>query len=225
MQYDVISFFDYTGNAVRPWAEAGYKCLILDIQHSGISTMYEAGNGSITAMHMDLSPDNQEAVLGLLDRVGENVKMMYAFPPCTHLAASGARWWTGKGAKVRDDAIAMVVNIEYIMERTALFPNCRCEWLIENPIGRLSTLWRKPDYIFHPYQYAGYLLGEEWKRDAYTKATCLWTSHGFKMPAKKETEVVKKNYIHNLPPSANRANLRSITPMGWAKAVMEANDY
>lgn len=80
--------------------------------------------------------------------------LMIAHPPCTHLAISGARWWPGKLQEQRD-AIAFV---------HALWNTAIPRVVIENPIGKLSTAWRKPDQVIHPWQFGH---GE-------TKATCLW---------------------------------------------------
>jgi len=59
--------------------------------------------------------------------------------------------------------------------------------------------------------------------DTYTKKTCLWTGGGFKMPEKRSVEPTEGSKMHLMPPSENRANLRSATPMGFAQAVFEAN--
>ena len=93
-------------------------------------------------------------------------------------------------------------------------------YLIENPVSTISTYWRKPDFTFDPCDYAGYPGGEN---DLYTKKTCLWTGGGFIMPPPKRLEPVQGSRMHRLPPSPERANLRSATPMGFARAVFEAN--
>jgi hypothetical protein len=94
-------------------------------------------------------------------------------------------------------------------------------FLIENPVSTLSTYWRKPDYKFDPCDYAGYL--DDPAPEAYTKKTCLWVGGGFRMPAKKRVEPVLGSKTHLLGPSEERANLRSVTPAGFARAVFEAN--
>ncbi len=93
-------------------------------------------------------------------------------------------------------------------------------WLIENPVGVLSSYWRKPDHTFDPCDFGGYL---DPPGDAWTKKTCLWTGGGFRMPGKKRVEPVNLDYIHNMSPSGDRGDLRSITPEGFAIAVMLAN--
>jgi hypothetical protein len=57
--------------------------------------------------------------------------------------------------------------------------------MLENPVGVLSSYWRKPDHTFDPCDYGGYLNPAG---DAYTKKTCLWTGGGFIMPGKKPVD-------------------------------------
>jgi hypothetical protein len=59
--------------------------------------------------------------------------------------------------------------------------------------------------------------------DDYGKRTCLWTGGGFRLPQKRPIAEFRPLYIHNLPPSDVRADLRSVTPPGFARAVFEAN--
>ena len=89
--------------------------------------------------------------------------LIIAFPPCTYLTVTGNRWFNiaryGEKAilrhKYRKDAIAFFWKIA----------NADCEKIaIENPIGIMSTEYRKPDQIIQPYQFG----------DHARKATCLW---------------------------------------------------
>lgn len=59
--------------------------------------------------------------------------------------------------------------------------------------------------------------------DSYTKKTCLWTNDKFIMPEPKKVEPVLGSKMHKIPPGPERQNLRSVTPMGFAQAVYEAN--
>lgn len=96
----------------------------------------------------------QQDVIPLLK---EHWDMIIAFPPCTHLCSSG-QWAYAKGFKdprLRDEAA------EFFMA----FANCDCERVaIENPVGVMSSLWRKPNQIIHPWQFG---------HNA-EKQTCLW---------------------------------------------------
>lgn len=140
---------------------------------------------------------HQGDVLELING-GGHWDMMIAHPPCTHLAVSGARWWPGKEAEQRD-AIAFVRALRHVhIPRIA----------IENPIGKLSTAWRKPDQIVQPWQFGH---GE-------TKATCLWLTD---LPKLRPTEIVagREQRLWRLPPSADRWKLRSKTFQGIASAM------
>jgi len=128
--------------------------------------------------------------------------MIIAFPPCTHLAVSGARWFPEKRADGRQQE-----GINLFM----LFADLDCEKVaIENPIGIMSTLYRKPDQIIQPWMFGH---GE-------TKATCLWLRG---LPKLKPTCIVKgrDQRIWKLLPTEDRAKLRSKTFIGIAKAMAE----
>jgi site-specific DNA-cytosine methylase len=95
--------------------------------------------------------------------------MIIAFPPCTHLASSGAAWFEAKRADGRQQAA-----IDFFM----IFANHPCEKIaIENPVGVMSSNYRKPDQIIQPWQFG----------DAYSKRTCLWLKG---LPHLESTEVV-----------------------------------
>ena len=71
--------------------------------------------------------------------------MILAFPPCTDLAVSGARYFAEKRADGRQQK-----SIEFFMQ----FATADCPKIaIENPVGIMSTAWRKPDQIIQPWQY------------------------------------------------------------------------
>lgn len=92
--------------------------------------------------------------------------------------------------------------------------------MIENPVSTISTYWRKPDYVFNPFDYTGYCSD-----DNYTKKTCLWTGNGFIMPSQKRNESLPPpdDRIHKAAPGPDRADIRSATPMGFARAVFDVN--
>ena len=144
--------------------------------------------------------------------LGQAWDMIIAFPPCTDLAVSGARWFEEKQKDGRQQA-----SIEFFMQ----FANANCPMVaIENPIGIMSNIWRKPDQIIQPWQYGH---GE-------TKSTCLWLKG---LPLLTPTNVVpgREQRIWRLPPSKNRATERSKTfpgiakamAMQWAGPIKEAN--
>ena len=126
--------------------------------------------------------------------------MMIAHPPCTHLAVSGARWFASKR---NEQAMA----VDFFM-RLAHAPVPRV--CIENPISIMSTRYRKPDQIIQPWMFGH---GE-------TKATCLWL---YGLPPLKPTNVVdgREQRIWKMPPSPDRARMRSVTYQGIADAMAE----
>ncbi len=196
----VLSLCDHTGNMVRPWWEVGFDCLCVDVQHGGVRT-----EGNITFIGADvrtwLPPPRRCAIV-------------FAFPPCTNLAVSGARWFREKGMGGLTEALEIVEACRRICEWS------EAPWMLENPVSTLSSYWRKPDHSFDPCDFGGWLDPPD---DAYTKRTCLWTGGGFVMPTKKPVEPSEGSKMHALPPTDDRGDLRSVTPRGFAKAVLVAN--
>lgn len=200
----VLSLCDFTGVMVQPWLDAGHPCTIVDIQH----------------------PEGKRTD-SLLTRVGADITewdgwadsewaAVFAFPPCTHLAKSGARWWKDKGLTALIEALQVVDACRQIGESSS------APYLIENPSGALSTHWRKPDYAFDPADFGGYDGGEN---DNYTKLTNLWVGNGFVMPERRPIPATDGSRMHRVSPGPERANIRSQTPRGFAQAVFEANRY
>ena len=128
--------------------------------------------------------------------------MILAFPPCTHLAVSGARYFEQKRKDGRQQAA-----IDFFMR----FANADCPKIaIENPVGIMSTVWKKPDQIIQPWQFGH---GE-------TKKTCLWLKG---LPPLISTEIVegREQRIWKMPPSEDRAKNRAKTFPGIARAMAE----
>ena len=128
--------------------------------------------------------------------------MVIAFPPCTHLACSGARWFKEKQADGRQ-----YQGISMFMECTeANAPRVA----VENPVGIMSTKYRKPDQIIQPWQHGH---GE-------TKATCLWLKG---LPLLEPTNVVpgREQRVWKMAPGPDRARLRSKTFPGIARAMAQ----
>ena len=97
--------------------------------------------------------------------------MIIAFPPCTHLCVSGARHFEQKRKDGRQQQ-----GIDFFMK----FVNADCDKIaIENPIGIMSNIYRKPDQIIQPYQFG----------DKFTKSTCLWLKG---LPKLIPTKIVEK---------------------------------
>ncbi len=135
-----------------------------------------------------------------LDIVADDWDLMIAHPPCTYLAVSGARWWKDKHKEQMEALNFIYFLLNAPIEKIAL----------ENPIGAISTRFRKPDQIIQPWQYGH---GE-------TKATCLWLHN---LPCLEPTNIVegRENRIHKMPPSKNRGKDRSRFYTGIANAMAE----
>ena len=231
----VISLYDFTGEALKPWVEAGHDCYAFDIQHK--DTKVEYANGSFIRYEC-LDLHDGDNIRGLLSRFyRRNVVFGMAFPVCTDLAVSGAAWFKKKAEAnpwFQDEAVG------HAMSCARLFEDLGVPYFIENPVSVLATKWRKPDYSFHPYEYGGYIPYDEmnhprWPeyiapRDAYKKKTCLWTGNNFRMPTK--VSVDPEGYHGNgystammkLGGKSKRTkDIRSATPRGFAAAVQQFN--
>lgn len=170
----------------------------------------ELGHEAFSCDIIDTSGNNpewhlKEDVIPLLNAEWD---MILAFPPCTHLASSGAAWFAQKRADGRQQQ-----GIDFFMKFTEL----KCPLVaIENPIGIMSTQYRKPDQIIHPYMF-GHME---------QKSTCLWLKG---LPKLTETNNVKeammllpkkeRERLHYLAPSEDRARIRSRTFDGIALAM------
>lgn len=122
--------------------------------------------------------------------LGKQWDMMIAFPPCTHLCSSGARWFAEKRQAQQEslDFVRMLLSAD--IPRIAL----------ENPVGIISTYIRKPDQIIQPY----------WFGSQESKQTCLWLKN---LPPLMATclEMDRAYSIHHMPESKARARKRSRT--------------
>lgn len=107
----------------------------------------------------------------MFDIINEGWDLMIAHPPCTHLAVSGARHFEKKRADGRQQQ-----GIDFFMKViNAPIPRMA----VENPIGIMSSIYRKPDQIIQPWEYG----------HKTTKATCLWLKD---LPLLKPTNIVEK---------------------------------
>lgn len=130
--------------------------------------------------------------------------LVIAHPPCRCLCVSGAQYWP---------MFEMKGEQEEAIEFFRIFTKLTCKWCIENPIGLMSSLYRKPDQVVQPWQYGH---GE-------TEATCLWLNN---LPTLNSTKVMKVRNMNLTPsgqnkigPSPNRSKERSRTYRGIAEAM------
>lgn len=122
--------------------------------------------------------NGEQAIFWTMDNVGHIAPakwdMIIAFPPCTDLASSGARHF----AKKREDG-RQQRSIEFFLA----FTKANCDRIaIENPIGIMSRLYRKPDQIVQPYQFGHHAR----------KSTCLWLKG---LPKLVPTDIVDQGEI------------------------------
>jgi hypothetical protein len=191
----ILSLCDLTGTWSQPYVDAGYDVRRYDIQRSAAED------------------------IRLIEHPGK-VHGIIAQPPCTQFAASGARWWAQKAVDNPDyltDALALVDACMRLVATTQ--PEW---WVLENPVGRLKN-WLGPYVMtFQPWEYA--MHSSDPDADSYTKRTCLWGN--FTQPERAphpKKDGIHKGKMHRLPPSEERANLRSATPEGFARAFFLAN--
>ena len=153
--------------------------------------------------------------------------LIIAHPPCTYLTNTGNRWYSiaKYGDKAKQRLKDRYDSALFFMQ----FVYATCKHIaIENPIGYMSTFYRKPDQIIHPYMFG----------DPERKATCLWLKN---LPKLEPTNIVEPNIIKykngkgtdspwhmdtmKLPPS-ERAKARSKTFHGIAEAMAKQwGDY
>ena len=242
--HHVISLYDFTGESVKPWAKLGYKCFCYDIAHkqSPLAVIgqtlgpadFEAfpNGGIIFYIHADL---HDPATLRAIERRHKGqAAFMSAFPVCTDLAVSGARHFESKRKANPNFQETAAIHAIFC---GILGDNLNCPYYIENPVSVLSTIWRKPDHTYQPFEYGGYIPTSESEhpsfpdyippRDSYSKKTCLWTGGGFKMPKRKpvECESFGKSQAYKKlgGKSAKTKTIRSATPRGFANAVCQFN--
>jgi len=130
--------------------------------------------------------------------INQGWDMMIAFPPCTDLAVSGARHFERKRADGSQQR-----SIKFFMD----LANAPIEKIaLENPIGIMSTEWRKPDQIIQPWQFG----------DKAQKSTCLWLKG---LPKLEHTNIVEKGEFFEF---TSKKGEKKRMPMWYYKALQEA---
>jgi hypothetical protein len=229
----LLSLFDFTGAWARPFEQAGWNVLQVDIKHGDDVRDFSAR--------------------WLVENVcqGFVVDGVVASPPCTDFARSGAAHWAAKDA---DGRTAASVHLVYQVLRTVDFlrPDF---WALENPIGRIARLVPElgtPTCVFDPCDFAGWTEAsrKEWRQldalrarhtgsaftaqevalvkrtNAYTKRTALWGC--FRCPTFRRVEPVRTSkqgsWLQQLGGAGERTKeARSVTPAGFARAFYAAN--
>ena len=212
----------------KAFREKGHEAYSCDIQEcSGGHPEWHIKGDVLSVLNPIplIGVDEYGIVFKTMDGLIHNVEkwdLIIAHPPCTYLTVTGNRWFNIerygekaiKRAENRNEAIQFFINIS----------NANCEKIvIENPIGIMSTKWRKPNQIIQPYMFG----------DRAEKRTCLLLK-GVE-PLKPTNEVkpperVKFESGKTMPkwyadlwhlPKEERSRLRSQTFPGMAKAMAE----
>lgn len=217
----IFCLFDGSGIMGLPWAEAGHTVYC-----------FNSDSGNHGEYVVKMNHPNIHYVNIWIDSTFEDVILYYpkpdfifAFPDCTMFAGSGEKH------ERSDEDIQQALNsaklVEYIANKYSV------PWFVENPVGKLSTLWRKPNFYFDPYQFGGYMTEADKPfhskmpaYDGYTKKTCIWHGNGFIKPWSKPGPVnigMFWGWAYLGGKSAKTKQLRSLTPRGFARAVYLAN--
>lgn len=141
----------------------------------------------------------------------DKVHGILAAPPCTDFASSGAQYWKQKDLDGRTEASLALVD-----KTLEIISWCNPRWwALENPVGRLQKLRPQlgdPLY-FQPH----------WFGDAYTKKTGLWGKFNRDLP-RNPVEPDPQSWLMRLGGKSERTKeLRSMTPLGFAKSFFLAN--
>lgn len=178
----VYSLCDYSGEWIKPYKEAGYSTVAIDLK-----------NGQ--DVRLLIIPD--VPVYGVL-----------AAPPCTVFAGSGAKWRSLRATSEVLEGLSIVdACLRFAYAVKPVF------WAIENPVGWLRDYYGEPGFYFDPCDFG----------DPYAKKTCLWGK--FNIPIKNPVEPIEGSKIHLSwgGRSERTKTMRSLTPLGFARAFFEAN--
>lgn len=159
---------------------------------------------------------------GMSHTISGRWDLIIAHPPCNYLTVTGNRWFNVE--RYGDKAIQRANDRDDAIEFFMVFVNADCDHIcIENPVGIMSTKWRKPDQVIQPW----------WFGDAFEKTTCLWL---IGLDPLKKTNVVdpppRKRFKSgsSMPswyadlwsmPKPERSRLRSKTFPGFAQAMAD----
>jgi len=202
------------------------KKILIACEYSGIvrDAFISRGHNAISCDILPTESPGPHYQGSVLDIINEGWDMLIGFPPCTHLAVSGAAWFYEKRKDGRQQQ-----GIDFFM-KLANAPIKRIA--IENPVGIMSSEWRRPDQIIHPYYFG----------DNYSKATCLWLKNlPLLFHAKEKDLFAQKTHVspvfieYNSKKNKNgkskysflgklgsgKGKERSLFPMGIAKAMAE----
>lgn len=189
----VVSLYSRSGQMIEHWREKtvngevinkGNICVTMDIgpktypNHKGC---YHIQTDLTTFSPMDLMQKFSK----------QTIDVLFCFPPCTEWSLAGNAF---KLKKILEDPYVLrkALNLVDVARNYAVFSKF---WMIENPAGQLNKAWRKSDWTFEPYQYAGYAKTyDEQFFNFYTKKTSIWANFP-KPPMLEMTVPVMHRYI------------------------------
>ena len=207
----IVSLFDWSGEWIRPYAEAGFTTIQVDKENnpdapSDYFLTLDIGDPLAVMRAIDAIIGKDSPVFGVL-----------AAPVCTHMTTSGAQYWKAKDRDGRTDEGMKLFHatLDLIDWMTPGF------WALENPVGRLPAMFpqRLGNYVmtFNPCDYG----------DAYNKRTCLWGRFNPNLPLNKvdpERVCSQGSWVQKLGGSSARTKrLRSMTPPGFSRAFFQVN--
>lgn len=218
---------------LRRLGHEAYSCDIIDC--SGGHPEWHIRQNVLTLLNPEELPFGGGAGIGFFTDDGEwhfvdgKWDMILSFPPCTYLTVAGNRYFNVEryGDKAKERIRLSEEAADFFMQ----FVNADCERIaIENPVGRMNTLYRKPDQIINPFNFG----------HPVAKKTCLWLKG---LPQLEHTEEVEPELIHSKGKSGGysgpswyvtdengkilswndprTARVRSKTYLGIAKAMAE----
>ena len=168
--------------------------ILIACEYSGVvrEALRKRGHDAVSCDLLDTEQPGPHIKGDVLEVLEDGWDMMIAHPPCTYLCSSGLHW--NKRVPGRDklthDAVLFVLNLM----GEGFIPHKIPRIALENPIGCLSTAYRKPDQIIQPYQFG----------DNASKKTCLWLKG---LPLLKPTRFVEPRWVccgHALPPGVGK---------------------
>ena len=219
MKATILSLFDHSGRWSRPYREAGYRTILVDIKQSEQQLRRiradESGAGELIVI---AEPVGSVALVDvLMHHTAGHVHGILAAPPCTDFSVSGAQYWPVKDADGRTAA-----SVRLVLETLALVRLFQpAWWALENPVGRLNRL--VPEVApFGPWYFQPHWYGDPW-----TKKTGLWGTFNRDLP-RHDVEPIRYNnqgsWTQSLGGKSERTKeLRSMTPEGFARAFFLAN--
>lgn len=216
---DFLFLFEHTGYAAEPFTRRGFHTTIIDILNTGPNPR------ASVSLNLNILKHEDEIV-----EIAKSARFVFGMPPCTDLTVSGNRHTRAKykaNPNFLNEAAHLFMSVKRIADKAGV-PYC-----IENPIGIMSSRWRKPNKIINPSDYGGYLPEDDVHpeypqyikpRDAYPKKTCLWASDDFEFPEEKPVPVLPGYSTQHTKlggKSARTKLIRSASPRGFFEALAQ----